>query len=243
MTTKNILKTITEISIFLMLGIAVSGLSLTPALAHADNGLGLGLEVGAHANVHQKDRDNDQDKDNGSLNIQDSMFLAGTKANLTAFKQSVKSANTTYKNAKSAAKVQLKASVSATTNPTDRTAALKAYFSNLLAAFKVKAAAIENAFQVFISSQPATTPVANTLNVSVHENSSETITLTGFDPQNLPLTYVVVSGASHGTLSGTGQNLVYTPTANFTGSDSFTFKTNNGSHDSNVATVTITVTP
>ncbi|MAT77078.1 hypothetical protein CMK14_18275, partial [Candidatus Poribacteria bacterium] len=38
-------------------------------------------------------------------------------------------------------------------------------------------------------------------------------------------------------------NLVYTPNANFNGSDSFTFKVNDGKTDSAEATVTLTVTP
>lgn len=46
-----------------------------------------------------------------------------------------------------------------------------------------------------------------------------------------------------GTLSGTAPSLTYTPAANYNGTDSFTFKVNDGTVDSNVATVTITVTP
>ena len=42
-------------------------------------------------------------------------------------------------------------------------------------------------------------------------------------------------------LSGTAPNLTYTPNANATGSDSFTFKVNDGTVDSVVATVSITI--
>ena len=35
----------------------------------------------------------------------------------------------------------------------------------------------------------------------------------------------------------------YTPAANFNGTDSFTYKANDGTDDSNLATVTITVNP
>src|SRR5207244_621112 len=45
----------------------------------------------------------------------------------------------------------------------------------------------------------------------------------------------------HGTLSGTAPSLTYTPALNYNGPDSFTFKANDGSLDSNTATVTITV--
>ncbi len=57
------------------------------------------------------------------------------------------------------------------------------------------------------------------------------------------MSYIVVSGTSHGTLLGTAPNLVYTPAANFNGTDTFTFKVNDGSLDSPVVTLTITVTP
>ncbi len=59
-----------------------------------------------------------------------------------------------------------------------------------------------------------------------------------------PLTAVLVSGPSHGTLTlnSTG-GFTYTPAANYNGSDSFTYKANDGQADSNVATVSLTVTP
>jgi len=51
-----------------------------------------------------------------------------------------------------------------------------------------------------------------------------------------------VTGPAHGTLSGTAPAVTYTPASNYNGPDSFTFKANDGSLDSNTATVTITVT-
>src|SRR5262249_24363675 len=57
------------------------------------------------------------------------------------------------------------------------------------------------------------------------------------------LTYTIVAQPAHGTLSGTAPNVSYTPAVNYNGADSFTFKANDGTVDSNVATVTITVTP
>ena len=42
-------------------------------------------------------------------------------------------------------------------------------------------------------------------------------------------------------INNTAQELVYTPSLNFTGNDLFTFKANNGTVDSNIGTVTITV--
>ena len=48
--------------------------------------------------------------------------------------------------------------------------------------------------------------------------------------------------ASHGPSSGTGASRTYRPTPNYNGSDSFTFKANDGSLDSNTATFNLTIT-
>ena len=84
-------------------------------------------------------------------------------------------------------------------------------------------------------------PVADNQSVSTNEDTDKGITLTATDAENDPLTFSVVDTPSHGTLSGTGANLTYHPAANYNGSDSFTYKANDGSADSNVATVSITV--
>jgi VCBS repeat-containing protein len=56
------------------------------------------------------------------------------------------------------------------------------------------------------------------------------------------LTAVLVSGPSHGTLTlNADGSFNYTPDANFNGSDSFSYKANEGVADSNVVTVSITV--
>ncbi len=84
-------------------------------------------------------------------------------------------------------------------------------------------------------------PVANTQSVSVNEDESLSIVLTGSDVDGDALTYVVTTQPQNGTLSGTAPNLTYTPNTNFNGSDSFTFTANDGSVDSNIATIAITV--
>ena len=68
------------------------------------------------------------------------------------------------------------------------------------------------------------------------------ITLTGSDVDGDDLSYRVVTTPTHGTLGGIAPNLVYTPDANFTGSDSFTFVVNDGTDDSEEVTVSIMVT-
>ncbi|MBV7338824.1 tandem-95 repeat protein [Chloroflexi bacterium TSY] len=57
-----------------------------------------------------------------------------------------------------------------------------------------------------------------------------------------PLTAVLDNGPSNGTLTlNADGSFTYTPNAGFFGTDSFAYKANDGSDDSNVATVTITV--
>ncbi len=86
-------------------------------------------------------------------------------------------------------------------------------------------------------------PVANDQSVTTDEDIPVGITLTGSDIDGDSLTYSIVSGPPNGSLSGTGPNFTYTPDLNYNGSDSFTFKANDGALDSNVATVGITVNP
>jgi ELWxxDGT repeat protein len=63
------------------------------------------------------------------------------------------------------------------------------------------------------------------------------------DPNGDPLTAILVSGPTNGTLTLNPNGMFnYTPNSGFTGTDTFTYKANDGSLDSSVATVTITVT-
>ena len=87
-------------------------------------------------------------------------------------------------------------------------------------------------------------PVANGQSVTTPEDTAKPITLTGSDIDGDTLTtYTVVRGPTNGTLTGSGANQTYTPRANFNGTDTFTYKVNDGSLDSSQATVTITVSP
>jgi len=85
-------------------------------------------------------------------------------------------------------------------------------------------------------------PVADSQTVTTAEDTPVGITLTASDPDGNPITYTV-GAVSVGTLSGTAPNLTFTPPADFSGTATFTFVVNDGQVDSNVATVTINVTP
>lgn len=84
-------------------------------------------------------------------------------------------------------------------------------------------------------------PVALDQSVTTDINTSVSITLVATDPDGNSLTFSIVSPPSHGVVFGTGPNLVYTPAANYEGSDIFTFKASDGKLDSNVAIVSIIV--
>ena len=100
----------------------------------------------------------------------------------------------------------------------------------------------EGAAYVFEFASANTAPVANPQTVATSEDTATAITLTGSDAEGDPLTFIVLSNPANGTLSGTAPNLTYTPGPNLNGSDSFTFKVNDGDLDSATATVSINVT-
>ncbi|MEY2408974.1 MAG: hypothetical protein QOF48_1644, partial [Verrucomicrobiota bacterium] len=97
-------------------------------------------------------------------------------------------------------------------------------------------------------------PVAFAQTVNVNEDSSIAIVLGAFDADSAgscglgTLTYTIVTGPTHGTLTGTPPNLVYKPTPGYpsgcghnNGADSFTYRVSDGECVSQPATVTIRV--
>ncbi len=90
-------------------------------------------------------------------------------------------------------------------------------------------------------------PVAVNDAYSTNEDSILSIAAPGVvgndtDVEGNPLTAAVVSLPTHGTLAlAANGSFVYTPTVNYTGSDSFTYRANDGTANSNVATVSITI--
>ena len=86
-----------------------------------------------------------------------------------------------------------------------------------------------------------TPPVAADQSLSTAVDTPLGVTLAATDAEDDPLTFAVVDDPTNGVLSGTAPDLTYTPNAGFTGTDSFTFTANDGTADSNVATVTVQV--
>jgi hypothetical protein len=92
-------------------------------------------------------------------------------------------------------------------------------------------------------------PTANAQSVSTNQNTPLSITLTGSDVETLAanLSFTVTVPPVHGSLSGSAPNLMYTPTADYYGPDSFKFTVTDtgdgtsGALTSAQATVSITV--
>ncbi len=84
-------------------------------------------------------------------------------------------------------------------------------------------------------------PVANEQSVMVNEDSSVGIVLTGSDPDGNTISYSISSQPNKGTLTCSGPQCLYTPTANINGTDFFNFKTSDGSLTSRAARVSITI--
>jgi PKD domain/Bacterial Ig domain/Right handed beta helix region len=98
-------------------------------------------------------------------------------------------------------------------------------------------------------------PTANNTSVSTDEDTPVVITFNGSDVDSSNLSFVIVANPTNGTVrgisapnciaNGSGSNctaaVTYTPAANYNGTDSFTFKVNDGDLDSNIATVAITI--
>ncbi|MHB9131021.1 MAG: Ig-like domain-containing protein [Armatimonadota bacterium] len=88
-------------------------------------------------------------------------------------------------------------------------------------------------------------PVASSQSVQTVKNIAVAIILVATDVANEQgnLAYTVIKRPTHGTLSGAAPNLTYKPAAGYFGTDSFTFKANDGKANSNIATISITIKP
>jgi len=84
-------------------------------------------------------------------------------------------------------------------------------------------------------------PVSHSQSITIPLNSTASITLTGEDPNSLPLTHSIVESTQHGDLTIDDNLCTYTPLADFVGTDSFTFTSSNGTYTSDAVTVSIEV--
>ncbi len=100
---------------------------------------------------------------------------------------------------------------------------------------------------VTITVSPPVPPVANNDNYTVTQGLSLNVAAPGVLGNDTggsgPLTVVLVTGPAHGTLNLNTNNggFVYTPTNNYVGADTFTYRASDGVTNSSTATVSITV--
>ncbi|MEM7790578.1 MAG: Ig-like domain-containing protein, partial [Verrucomicrobiota bacterium] len=84
-------------------------------------------------------------------------------------------------------------------------------------------------------------PVALAQSVEVEEDVVFLLTLSGSDVEGEPLFYTIVDQPANGVLTGVAPDLTYTPDANFSGSDSFSFTVSDAEATSPPASVEIDV--
>ena len=84
-------------------------------------------------------------------------------------------------------------------------------------------------------------PVVQDITRETDVNVAVQVVLTGSDEDDDPLTFQVADEPGHGTLSGDPPNLTYTPEAEYTGLDQFSYVASDGQTISNVGTVTVLV--
>ena len=96
------------------------------------------------------------------------------------------------------------------------------------------------AFNIEVTSSNSP-PVATDSNETLFEDSSAQVLLVASDADDDTLSFSIVSDVLNGQLSVIPGGFEYTPDADFIGSDSFRFVANDGTTDSNTATVSITV--
>jgi hypothetical protein len=89
-------------------------------------------------------------------------------------------------------------------------------------------------------------PLARDQQLVLDEDEPLEFLLDGADPDfgTENLSYEIVTPPEHGSLTGgAGSARIYTPSDNFFGTDSFTYRVNDGDFDSEIGTVTLTINP
>lgn len=86
-------------------------------------------------------------------------------------------------------------------------------------------------------------PVANVDQVETLQNAPVTITVLGndTDPNGDTLSLTAVGSAAHGTVTRSGNTVIYTPNAGFTGEDQFTYTVSDGNGNNATANVFVKI--
>jgi uncharacterized repeat protein (TIGR02059 family) len=101
---------------------------------------------------------------------------------------------------------------------------------------------------------PNAAPTANATSATTTVDQAVSVGLSGSDAETCELAFSIVSGPAHGSLGSIGgsacttggpntdsASVTYTPTAGYTGPDSFTYRVNDGTTDSTPATASLTI--
>ena len=104
--------------------------------------------------------------------------------------------------------------------------------------------AVSNVATVTMTVEPVNdAPLGIAQNLVLAEDDTLLITLSGADIENDELSYRIEEGALHGSLvQQSNDSWLYTPTANYNGSDSFSFVVNDGLLDSATTSISLVIT-
>jgi hypothetical protein len=103
-----------------------------------------------------------------------------------------------------------------------------------------------NTAVITITARPVNDPpVASDRLLTIAEDTPGSVTLVATDVDGDTLTYSIVTkpNSAHGSIALSGNKITFNPSRDWNGTTIFTYKASDGALDSNIATVTINVTP
>lgn len=113
----------------------------------------------------------------------------------------------------------------------------------LLLAFSVSDGSTPVGGSGTLTIRPVQDPVTTTgSSQTLREDGSQAFSLTAMDVDGDPLTFEIAAPPAHGTLSGTAPDLVYTPAANYSGTDTVRYQVSDGLSTA-AANVTFNIVP